>query len=138
MLADDDDDDRDLFSEAISSSDTTVTSVCNGKELMKVLTDETVLPDCVFIDLNMPEKSGMECLLEIRQSEKLRTLPVIIYSTSSNRKDIEETYALGANLYVVKPGSFKALCDTLTRIVGFDWNQQRLLTSESNYVFKIN
>ncbi len=135
LLADDDEDDRELFAEAISDPTIKLNTATNGKELMQLLDSATALPDCVFIDLNMPEKSGKECLAEIRQNAKFTQLPVIIYSTSSSRKDIDETFALGANLYLVKPGSFKALCEALTKIIQIDWRNTPTAASADDFVY---
>lgn len=137
MLADDDEDDRDLFKEAISSQNTDLTTAINGKDLIKKLGEQQNLPDCVFLDLNMPEKNGKECLVEIRRHPKLKYLPVIIYSTSTNSRDIDETLALGANLYVVKPGSFKMLCDTLAKIVSIDWKDYPTMPAREKFLFSM-
>src|SRR6478672_4937519 len=106
LLADDDPDDRELFTEAAESHDVSVESVPNGIELMQTLIHAAALPDFILLDLNMPEKGGKECLHEIRQYNKFDSVPVIIYSTSSSKKDIEDTFSMGANLYITKPNSF--------------------------------
>ncbi|HEU4496208.1 MAG TPA: response regulator, partial [Flavobacterium sp.] len=107
VLADDDADDRDLFVELLSQPNVNVNTVINGTELLDYLSKRTDdLPDCIFLDLNMPVLGGKECLQQIRATEKLKDIPVIIYSTSSNRKDIEDTFSMGANLYVVKANSY--------------------------------
>ncbi|HEU0135706.1 MAG TPA: response regulator [Flavobacterium sp.] len=135
MLADDDEDDRELFAEAIDSDNTEVLTFSNGKKLMEVLKSGRELPSCVFLDLNMPVKGGKECLAEIRSNPELKGLPVIIYSTSSNKKDIDETFTMGANLYVVKPGSFKKLRETLSKILRYEWPKHRPVNIDDNYVF---
>ena len=123
MLADDDSDDRDLFTEAVNEHVADVDSVWNGVQLMKVLHQKEELPDLIFLDLNMPEKGGKECLFEIRNDDRLKHIPVIIYSTSSSKKDIEETYELGASLYITKPNSFADLRKTIKGILNLDWKQ---------------
>lgn len=130
VLADDDEDDRELFAEAVSNPETIVTTATNGKELMEMLEEMAELPDCIFLDLNMPEKTGKECLSEIRQNQKFDSVPIIIYSTSSSRRDIDETFALGANLYVVKPGSFKELCYVLNRVLDINWSERKNLSTD--------
>ena len=122
MLADDDEDDRDLFMEAVESPETSVSIVPNGRHLMQALNATGELPHCIFLDLNMPEKGGKECLREIRNNERLKDLPIIIYSTSSNRKDIDDTFEMGANLYVCKPNSFADLTKTLKSILKINWS----------------
>ena len=135
MLADDDADDRDLFSEAISDQLANIDSFPNGVQLMKILNAKTELPDFVFIDLNMPEKSGKECLLEIRKQERLKDLPVIIYSTSSSKRDIDDTFELGANLYMTKPNSFSELKRMVSSVLSIDWNKFKPAQKET-FVFK--
>lgn len=120
LIADDDPDDRELMSEA-ASGHAHVDSVSNGDQLMKSLSLSENLPNFVLLDLNMPEKGGKECLQEIRQHERLKNLPVIIYSTSSSRKDIDDTFELGANLYITKPNSFSELKSTIRNIISYDW-----------------
>lgn len=124
LLADDDEEDRDLFREAIDEFGTQVTlrTADNGATLMDELTREgSELPDLIFLDLNMPLKNGHECLAEIYMNEKLRHIPVIIYSTSSNREQIEATYRAGASLYIPKPESFSDLQMITRKVLSFDW-----------------
>lgn len=135
LLADDDPDDRDLFVEAINEYNVDVDSVWNGVQLMKKLDRNENLPDFIFLDLNMPEKGGKECLQEIRGHEKLKDIPVIIYSTSSSKKDIDETFELGANLYITKPSSFSELRKTVKEIMSLDWAQYQPFSQRNNFVF---
>lgn len=111
-LADDDLDDCMLFREAILelSVKTKLTISNDGNQLMTTL-DKTVppTPHVIFLDLNMPLKNGFECLSEIRQTEKLKNIPVVILSTTSNTDIIDKTYLLGANCYVTKPSSYALL-----------------------------
>ncbi|HEY0047074.1 MAG TPA: response regulator, partial [Flavobacterium sp.] len=93
------------------------------------------LPDFIFLDLNMPEKGGKECLVEIRKHSKLKEIPVIIYSTSSSKKDIDDTYELGANLYITKPNSFTELRKAVRKIMALDWSLYQPRSSKSDYVF---
>jgi CheY-like chemotaxis protein len=111
LLVDDDLDDRELFMEAIHliSSGSTVGALENSEVLVGKLSEMTILPEFLFLDLNMPKKSGLECLKEIQKNEKLRNIRVIIYSTSLNPKDIQETYADGAYCFVQKPNTFADL-----------------------------
>ena len=71
--------------------------------------DANKLPDILFLDLNMPRKTGHECLLEIKLNDYLKELPVIIYSTSLNSDIVNSLYESGANYYVRKPGDFSEL-----------------------------
>lgn len=109
LLADDDIDDCIFFEEALMgySTSTTLTKIADGEQLMLYLTDKTVnLPDVLFLDLNMPRKNGFECLLEIRSSEKLKSLPVIIFSTSYEQAVVKLLYENKAHYFIRKPSAF--------------------------------
>lgn len=124
MLADDDEDDRLFFREAFEEVKikTNITTFNNGIELMNYLNNpDNPLPDIIFLDLNMPRKSGIECLQEIRNTERLRQLSVAIYSTSSSEKDIEDTFIQGANVYIKKPNDFTKLKKILSEVVNMNW-----------------
>jgi CheY-like chemotaxis protein len=60
-------------------------------------------PSVILLDLNMPGADGREVLAEIKQSEDLKHIPVIVLTTSSDERDIEKCYAMGANSYIKKP-----------------------------------
>jgi CheY-like chemotaxis protein len=138
MLADDDPDDRDLFEEAVGMlQGAAIDIVSNGIRLMQKLTQNDALPDFLFLDLNMPEKSGKECLREIRGHERLKDLPVIIYSTSASRRDIEDTFAMGANLYITKPNTFGELKRIVASIMGIDWSHRKPGKGKDSFVFKL-
>ncbi len=124
LLADDDDDDRLLFTDVLRefSKDSTLTVAHNGEHLMNLLTDIPSLPDVLFLDLNMPLKNGIECLDEIRKNEKLRKLPVVIFSTSSHPGTIDRTYEGGAHLYIRKPNDFKSLRNVIHHALSIDWH----------------
>jgi CheY-like chemotaxis protein len=111
LLADDDRDDKDLFIEAVAevNKQIKVATVKDGEELMNALSNAIQLPDIIFLDLNMPNKNGEECLKEIRTNELLKNIPIIIYSTSSSAADIEATYKNGATLYIKKPSTYNDL-----------------------------
>ena len=83
---------------------TIVHTVNEGIELMEYLEQDNVsLPHILFLDLNMPLKDGLQCLKEIRSKEQWSDIIIAIYSTSSSEKDIQETFAHGANVYIKKP-----------------------------------
>lgn len=112
LLADDDPDDRMFFQDALDDLriNATLSEVSNGVELMKFLENNSHKPPHVlFLDLNMPSKSGPECLSEIKKHEKLSHIPVIIYSTSANPDVVETLYDMGALYYVRKEGDFSCL-----------------------------
>ena len=139
-LADDDDDDRMLFSEAIEeiSIKTKLSLFNHGQELMDYLSAPgVVLPDLIFLDLNMPIKNGMECLKEIRQNPNLKDLCIAIYSTSSSEKDIEETFLNGANIYLNKPNNFVKLQSSVERILQLNWQYHTSNLNKDTFLFRI-
>lgn len=124
LMADDDADDRELFEAAVMeiAPNIQIATCKNGLELMTALNDEAIpLPDIIFLDLNMPFKNGQECLEEIRRTPRLRSLPVIIYSTSTNREYVEQTYSKGADYYLAKPDSYGDLKLIASRLFALDW-----------------
>lgn len=122
LFSDDDTDDALLFTQAadLMTSSILLSFAEDGEQLMRYLSRET-LPDMIFLDLNMPVKNGLECLREIRNDKKLDWLPIIIYTTSDNPRDINACYELKANLYVVKPTSFESIIKTLKKILNMDF-----------------
>lgn len=137
LLADDDSDDRDLFVEALSFIDPTiiVTVKRDGEELMEYLDQNSPTIDAIFLDLNMPRKNGRECLVELRANPRYRGIPIIIYTTSLNPIDIEETFKHGATFFLRKPNSFEELKETLNAMLlsGFKHPGER---SKDNFVIK--
>jgi CheY-like chemotaxis protein len=112
LLADDDLDDRQFFCLALEALTipTKLTTVENGENLMAYLSENiSQLPDVIFLDINMPRKNGIECLSEIKQNEKLKDLPVIMFSTSKSIDKIGLVFKKGADVYIHKPSEFSQL-----------------------------
>ena len=74
------------------------------------------LPDAIFLDLNMPQLNGKQCLAELKQTPSLRHIPIIIYSTTSNKKEIQDTLDMGASHFMIKKSSSKDLREELSLI----------------------
>lgn len=125
LLADDDEDDRIFFREALDEIplSTTLNSVKDGDELMDVLHSGILIPDVLFLDLNMPGRNGKECLQLIRMHDHLQSMPIIIFSTSANHSDVEEAFSLGASLYLQKPSGYSIMVKQLEKVLNIDWNQ---------------
>ncbi len=112
MIVDDDSDDREFFCEAVNELHLSAEclSAASGREALKTLRNGIQsLPDFIFLDLNMPKMDGRTCLAELKKDEKLKNIPVIIFSTSSYQKDIDETCKLGAAYFFPKPADFEKL-----------------------------
>jgi CheY-like chemotaxis protein len=124
-LADDDSDDRDLFAGAILEvdPDAVLKQAQDGMCLMDDLLalSRAELPDFIFLDINMPCKSGLECLEEIKnQKGDLKQVNVVMLSTSSNPENIQRAMELGAAFYAVKPSSFEKLKSILDEILSMN------------------
>ena len=134
LLVDDDIDDRELFVEAFSYIDdpSIVSTLEASDKLLDYLHAVDVLPDFVFLDLNMPRKSGKECLKEIQQHESLRKIRVVIFSTSINPRDVAETYQDGAYCFIQKPNSFSDLKEILQKVLT---SKVRSFSLTGGYIF---
>ncbi len=140
LLADDDEDDRLFFKEALEDIKikTVVTTVNDGIELMEYLTaPDVVLPDVVFLDLNMPRKNGIQCLEEIRKNNVLKDLTIAIYSTSGAERDIEETFVKGANVYIKKPNDFKTLKKVVEEAMRINWQYHTSGLNKDSFILSI-
>jgi len=110
LLVDDNPADLDLTIDALAQSPwrTHVSTVSDGAEAMAYLYregkySEAIRPHLVLLDLNLPRKDGRAVLADMKSKPALRRIPVVVFSTSQARKDIESSYELGANSYVSKP-----------------------------------
>lgn len=120
FLIDDDEDDRDIFAMALEdvSEAYMLRTAANGLEAFTIIdNDASFIPDLIFLDMNMPYMSGLECLKRIRQYAHLQHVPVIIYTTSSYEKDVAETQESGATHFLVKPSGISKLSKTLSSLV---------------------
>lgn len=140
ILADDDTDDILFFTDAFDSLkiNTKVKVFKDGFELMNYLNKEdAALPDVLFLDLNMPKKSGIDCLLEIKANSKMSGIAIAIYSTSASEEDIEKTFVLGANIYIKKPGDFEKLKNVLSRVVSINWQYHTNNLNKDNFLLSV-
>jgi len=140
LLADDDEDDRVLFTHALNElkMDIIVHTVKDGFELMDYLEKKANdLPQLLFLDLNMPRKNGFECLKEIRSNLKMTEMAIAILSTSLAEKDIEETFLSGANVYINKPKNFDDLKSVLNKVVFTVRSYQYALYDKSNFLLRV-
>lgn len=121
LFADDDSDESYLFNEALEHSglDVKLSFANDGNSLLSFLKNKP-LPDVVIIDINMPYKDGLEALTEIRSHPEFVSLPLIIYSTTTNAKVIESTYEKGASHFVVKPNNFDGMVKIVKKIALVD------------------
>jgi CheY-like chemotaxis protein len=138
FYTDDDLDDQMLFKEVVEdlTGGVTLFTQKNGEELINQLGNRPPTPKIIFLDLNMPVKNGFQALREIRQSEDLRSFPVVIFTTSNDTKSIDETRRLGADLFITKPQNYSAYCNAISYVLSIDWKHFR--SGHENFVYQSN
>ncbi|MCD9014145.1 response regulator [Parachryseolinea silvisoli] len=111
LLADDDRDDREIFSDTLASVDANVVyeGVEDGGEAIEALSDDANRPNIIFLDINMPVMNGWDVLRKLKGDSTYDDIPVIIYSTSSGEKEKRTAFDLGALCFVTKPDSVKLI-----------------------------
>ncbi len=136
LVAEDDEDDKLLILKAFERTlpKEKVTCVEDGEALLKYLKrtppyddlEKYPKPDIILLDLNMPRKDGREALAEIKSSDELKSIPVIIFTTSNSADDIQITYKMGSSSFITKPGSFEELVKVTEEIENY-WSKTVLL-----------
>ncbi len=133
FYADDDLDDLDFFREVAAEISEPVTLFENGEKLLHQLHNPPPTASVIFLDLNMPVKSGIDVLKEIRKNPTIGHIPIVILTTSGNPDDIKLTKKLGASLYIRKPSSITALKQAVHHVLSIDWNNFAPTDSEFLY-----
>lgn len=122
LIVDDDTDDRESIRDAFLENQhhQEYCFMVNGDQLITHLNGSpSKKPSLILLDLNMPGKSGNEVLKEIKSSDQLKSIPVIVITTSSSSKDREQSYLHGANCFLTKPDSYQellAITDSIARL----------------------
>ena len=112
LLIDDDHDDSEMFQLAIERTQIPIDCIVANSAIqaLKILRDdEEIIPDFIFVDLNMPLMNGKECIQELKKMGKLKDSTLIVYSTSSNKQEIKEMLELGASHFITKPSDIAQL-----------------------------
>ena len=96
--------------------------VRDGVEALNYFSDEKdyVLPQLVLLDLKLPKVDGLEVLKRLRSNERTRSLPIVVFTSSSEEEDKIKSYQLGANSYVRKPVEFEQFLEA-TKQLGVYW-----------------
>src|SRR5215210_1626324 len=133
FIIDDDEDDREMFCEAVSDISDSIkcVSALNGQEALHALQNGNQLPDFIFLDLNLPRMSGTQCLAELKKIERLSLIPVIIYSTSKSVEDREKTKELGSVYFLTKPSSMVQLKKELEFVFAKEYENGVLKNSDA-------
>ena len=118
LLIDDDPDDRVFFTDALHEINNEIKCNVaeNGEEALKLLSSPP-LPDLIFLDLNMPVMNGLSCLFALKKDEKLKSIPVIIYTTTSDPETVNETKSRGAVAFLKKPNDYLQFIKKLKTIL---------------------
>jgi CheY-like chemotaxis protein len=124
LMADDDEEDRDFARDALQNAHLAneMRFVVDGQDLMDYLrregtyaegSNDAPRPGVILLDLNMPKKDGREALAEIKSDADLRSIPVVVLTTSKDEEDIFRTYDLGVNSFITKPVTFGGLVEVM-------------------------
>ncbi len=111
MIVEDDVDDRLYFCDAVKEINSSYECIraWNGAQALELLRQLKQLPDFIFMDINMPLMNGLDCLELIKEDERLKHIPVIIYTTSIYEKSSDYSHELGASYFMTKPKDTKEL-----------------------------
>lgn len=122
ILAEDDSDDVEIFDLGLQGLDFPylLRHAENGDMLFIMLKDK--VPYILFLDIHMPCKDGLACIVEIRKNRDYDKMPVIMYTSEISKKIIEEAYRSGANLFLAKTNTIAELTDKLKKIFSIDWD----------------
>lgn len=130
LMADDDEDDCQMAREALAESRlrNKLHVVSDGEELLRYLRHEGVYaapgsaprPGIVLLDLNMPCMDGREALRAIKADPNLRTIPIVVLTTSKADEDVHRSYELGASSFITKPVTFEGLVEVI-KALGKYW-----------------
>lgn len=135
VIVDDDPDDQYFLNNAFHriDKDLDINFLDSGDDLLNFFQNDcnlSVFPDLIILDLNMPKMNGKEVLKRIKSIDKLRFLPVVVFSTSSSEKEVKEVYELGANTFIVKPSTYQQVFDVAKNIYDY-W----FLTAERTSIY---
>lgn len=125
LLVDDNPADLDLFTEVLAEKPLChISTAQDGEQALGLLYTDAeapaaILPDLIVLDLNLPRKDGRAVLADVKSNPTLRTIPVLVFTTSEARHDIERAYELGANCYVSKPGNLNDFIAVVKSIEDF-------------------
>lgn len=137
LLIDDDADDQLLFNDAIHLVDSSIRFdwADNGQHALNKLRATKLLPDLLFLDLNMPVINGFEFLSQIKKNPELKHIPVVAFTTSRSPLDAIRARQLGADAFLTKPTDYHELCKKLRRIVHADLADHSTANAASDFAF---
>lgn len=130
VFAEDDEDDQLYFGAVFREIDPAIQIVFvrDGIQLSQLL--KNFLPDLLFLDLEMPYKNGLQCLVELRQDFLCADLPVIIFSSTIRPANIQTAYEMGAHLFLHKSSRYIEYSECLKKIFLMDWEQPQKIREQ--------
>jgi response regulator of citrate/malate metabolism len=119
LIVDDDQDDQEIFLMTVAkiNKDIKCFTSNNGIEALILLQSKQFIPDYIFLDVNMPKMSGIECLKAIKNLPHLNSSKVFMYSTALESTTLKQSKELGALDFIIKPASLSALKETLSAVL---------------------
>jgi CheY-like chemotaxis protein len=120
LFVDDDSDDREFFLDALSYVNASLKCVLarNCEEALAKINQSVQLPSYIFLDIHMPAMGGKNCLMAIKENPAFNNCKIVMYSTSADESTMAEYKRLGATYFLIKPSTFKGLCDSLSVMLG--------------------
>ncbi len=110
----------------------------SGDDMMNYLKSEkAVVPELVFLNYDIPEKSVLSCLFEIKSCPKLNQMTVAVYSNNLSADEEETIFVKGANVLMKKPDNYKDLKKALTEIVTINWQYHTSGLNKDNFIMKV-
>src|SRR5687767_2835287 len=119
FYADDDSEDREVFCDIIQQINPAIKVMLasNGLQALEMLQKADALPHFIFLDINMPVMNGRECLIKLKSIDRLKRIPVIIYTTSSVKEELKELVQLGAQDFIIKANSFNKAKESIHQVL---------------------
>lgn len=124
FYADDDAEDREIFCDVIQQINPGIKVVLSkdGQEALEILNLQKPPPDFIFLDINMPRMNGIECLVKLKSDDRFKTIPVIIYSTTTDSREVKKMILLGADEFISKANSFEGLKESICKILMMEYS----------------
>lgn len=136
FYADDDTDDLDFFRDVTDTFGDKIDLYTHnhGEHLLNAVNNPPPMPNIIFLDINMPGKSGFDVLQELKKSEEHKDIPVVMFSTSSSIENVCKSRELGASFYVTKPDSLAQLRKSIEYTLSINWKSFK--PSINEFVYK--
>lgn len=140
IAADDDEGNIIFFKNIFRDLKVGVKSQCfsNGDDLMKYLSSsDVIIPEVIFIKYDIPGKSCMKCLREIKINPRFSNIVLAVYAQQISENEIEEIFVNGANIFMRKPETYDGLKKSLTEIITINWQYHSSGLNKDNFIMKI-